>query len=78
MRILVMGAGAIGSNVGGRLTLAGYDVTLIDQWPAYVDAMKAQGLKLSGTAASTWHPCARSICTRRRASAIHSTQSSSP
>ena len=45
-----MGAGAIGANVGGRLTQAGYDVTLIDQWPQHVDAMKARGLRLSGTA----------------------------
>jgi len=40
-----MGAGAIGANVGGRLTQAGYDVTLIDQWPQHVDAMKARGLR---------------------------------
>jgi 2-dehydropantoate 2-reductase len=49
MRILVMGAGAIGGNVGAPLTRAGYDVTLIDQWPAHVDAMKANGLRVSGT-----------------------------
>ncbi|MCC6176708.1 MAG: 2-dehydropantoate 2-reductase [Chloroflexi bacterium] len=48
-RILVMGAGAIGSVVGGMLTKAGHDVTLLDQWPAHVDAMKANGLRLSGT-----------------------------
>lgn len=30
-----MGAGAIGGNVGAPLTRAGYDVTLIDQWPAH-------------------------------------------
>lgn len=49
MRIGVMGAGAIGSIVGGLLTKAGHDVTLIDQWPAHVEAMKAHGLRLSGT-----------------------------
>ncbi len=49
MRIGVMGAGAIGANVGGMLAKAGYDVTLIDQWPAHVDAMKTHGLRLSGT-----------------------------
>ena len=49
MRIAVMGAGAIGANVGGMLTRAGYDVTLLDQWPAHVEAMKAHGLRLSGT-----------------------------
>jgi 2-dehydropantoate 2-reductase len=50
MRILIMGAGAIGGNVGAPLTRDGYDVTLIDQWPAHVDAMKANGLRVSGTA----------------------------
>ena len=44
-----MGAGAIGSVVGGRLTEAGQDVTLIDQWPAHVEAMRERGLRLSGT-----------------------------
>src|ERR671935_1527248 len=48
-RIGIMGSGAIGSVVGGLLTQAGHDVTLIDQWPAHVDAMKARGLRLSGT-----------------------------
>ena len=49
MRIGIIGAGAIGSVVGGLLTKAGHDVTLIDQWPEHVEAMKARGLKLSGT-----------------------------
>ena len=48
-RIGIMGAGAIGSVVGGMLTKAGHDVTLIDQWPAHVEKMKADGLRLSGT-----------------------------
>jgi 2-dehydropantoate 2-reductase len=48
-RIGIMGAGAIGSVVGGMLTRAGHDVTLIDQWPAHVAAMQAHGLRLSGT-----------------------------
>jgi len=48
-RIAVLGAGAIGSVVGGMLTRAGHDVTLIDQWPEHVQAMKDKGLRLSGT-----------------------------
>ena len=48
-RIAVLGAGAIGSVVGGMLTRAGHDVTLIDQWPEHVEAMKTRGLRLSGT-----------------------------
>lgn len=50
MRILIMGAGAIGGNVGAPLAKAGYDVTLIDQWPEHVEAMKANGLRVSSTA----------------------------
>ena len=42
----VLGAGAIGSSVGADLTKAGYDVTVIDQWPAQVEAMKASGLHI--------------------------------
>ncbi|MBI4608698.1 MAG: 2-dehydropantoate 2-reductase [Candidatus Rokubacteria bacterium] len=49
MRIGITGAGAIGSVVGGMLTRAGHDVTLIDQWPEHVEAMKRSGLRLSGT-----------------------------
>jgi 2-dehydropantoate 2-reductase len=44
-----MGAGAIGSVVGGMIARGGVDVTLIDQWPAHVDAIKQHGLRLSGT-----------------------------
>jgi 2-dehydropantoate 2-reductase len=40
----VLGAGAIGSSTAADLTRAGLDVTIIDQWPAHVEAMKAGGL----------------------------------
>ena len=46
-RIGIIGAGAIGSVVGGFLTKAGRDVTLIDQWPEHIEAIKARGLRLS-------------------------------
>jgi 2-dehydropantoate 2-reductase len=49
MRIGIVGAGAIGCVVGGLLTKAGRDVTLIDQWPEHVETMRRQGLRLSGT-----------------------------
>jgi len=49
MRIAIIGAGAIGCVVGGMLTKAGRDVTLIDQWPEHVETIKRQGLRLSGT-----------------------------
>ena len=49
MRIGIIGAGAIGSVVGGLLTKAGHDVTLADQWPEHVEQMRKHGLRLSGT-----------------------------
>jgi 2-dehydropantoate 2-reductase len=48
-RIGIIGSGAIGCVVGGMLTKAGRDVTLVDQWPEHVEKMKNVGLKLSGT-----------------------------
>ena len=47
-RIGIIGAGAIGGVVGGMLTRAGYDVTLFDHWVEHIDAMKRNGLRLSG------------------------------
>jgi 2-dehydropantoate 2-reductase len=46
-RIAVLGTGANGSCVAADLTRAGHDVTLIDQWPAHVDAMRANGLHIA-------------------------------
>lgn len=45
-KIAVLGAGAIGSSIGADLTHAGLDVTIIDQWPAQVEAMRAGGLHI--------------------------------
>ncbi len=45
-RIAVLGAGAIGSMISADLTKAGLDITVIDQWPAQVKAMKANGLRI--------------------------------
>lgn len=47
-RIAVIGAGAVGGYVGGHLARTGQDVTLIDPWPAHVEAMRAHGLELEG------------------------------
>jgi 2-dehydropantoate 2-reductase len=43
-RIGIVGAGAIGCVVGGLLSEAGYDVTLVDQWPEHVEAIRKTGL----------------------------------
>jgi 2-dehydropantoate 2-reductase len=48
-RIGIIRAGAIGCVLGGLLTKAGRDVTLLDQWPEHVEAMKRHGLRLRGT-----------------------------
>jgi len=45
-KIVVLGAGAIGGSVGADLTQAGHDVILVDQWPAHIDAMKSDGLRV--------------------------------
>jgi 2-dehydropantoate 2-reductase len=44
--IVFMGAGAVGGYVGGMLSAAGEDIVLIDAWPAHIEAIRADGLKL--------------------------------
>ena len=46
MRVLIIGAGAIGSFVGGKLALAGHQVTLVGR-PAYAEAVRKRGLRLT-------------------------------
>jgi 2-dehydropantoate 2-reductase len=46
-RIAVVAPGGIGGPLGGLLTRAGHDVTLVDQWPAHVDAMRDRGLRIT-------------------------------
>jgi 2-dehydropantoate 2-reductase len=41
-RIAFMGTGAQGASIAADFTVAGLDVTLIDQWPAHVEAMRAR------------------------------------
>jgi 2-dehydropantoate 2-reductase len=45
-QIAVLGGGAIGSMITADLTRAGLDITVVDQWPAQVEAMKAGGLRV--------------------------------
>src|SRR5258708_4820293 len=47
-RIALVGAGAIGGYVGGYLARNGYDVTLIDPWPEHIEAIRRNGLELTG------------------------------
>jgi 2-dehydropantoate 2-reductase len=45
-RIAVVGTGASGASIGADLTRAGLDVTFIEQWPAHVEAMRANGIRI--------------------------------
>jgi len=45
MKVLVVGAGAVGSYFGGRLGLAGHDVTLIGR-KRHIEAVQANGLTI--------------------------------
>ncbi|HEX9684084.1 MAG TPA: 2-dehydropantoate 2-reductase [Acidimicrobiales bacterium] len=49
MRIVILGAGGLGSVVGGYLAHSGIDVTLIGR-PSQVDAIRARGLQIEGVA----------------------------
>lgn len=46
MRIVVVGAGAMGSLFGGLLAESGQDVVLVDVWQEHVDAIQRSGLEL--------------------------------
>jgi 2-dehydropantoate 2-reductase len=46
-KIAVLGTGANGSCIAADLTAAGLDVTMIDPWPAHVEAMRRDGLHIS-------------------------------
>lgn len=50
-RLVFVGAGAVGGYVGGHLARLGHDVTFIDAWPAHVEAIRAEGLALTGLTA---------------------------
>ena len=48
MKILFVGAGAIGSYLGAFLTRAGHDVTLVDPWAEQVDTIRQKGISVTG------------------------------
>jgi 2-dehydropantoate 2-reductase len=54
-RIVFVGVGALGGYVGGHLTRAGHDVTLIDPWPEHVEYMRKNGIQLSGKTPAERH-----------------------
>jgi 2-dehydropantoate 2-reductase len=62
-RIAIVGTGANGAAIAADLTQAGLDVTCIEQWPAHVEAMRADGILVTtpdGTQATpvrVFHVC---------------------
>lgn len=46
-KIAVLATGANGSCISADLTRAGLDVTMIDQWAAHIEAMRANGLTIA-------------------------------
>jgi 2-dehydropantoate 2-reductase len=48
MKIVFVGAGAIGSYLGAFLSRAGHELTLIDPWAEQVETVRRQGIAVSG------------------------------
>jgi 2-dehydropantoate 2-reductase len=46
-RIAIIGAGAVGGYAGAHMAQAGEDVIFVDMWPENVEAMRANGLRIS-------------------------------
>jgi 2-dehydropantoate 2-reductase len=46
LRIAMLGTGANGAGIGADLARAGLDVTFIDQWPANVEAIRKNGIRV--------------------------------
>ena len=46
-RVAIVGAGAVGGYIGGKLAQAGVDVRLIDGWVAHIDKIRRDGLSIS-------------------------------
>ena len=46
MHIIVVGAGPIGGNIGGRLAREGKDITFVDVDPEHVEAIRKNGLQV--------------------------------
>ena len=49
MKLAVVGAGAMGSILGGLLAHAGHEVWLTDPWTDHVEAIRRHGLRLLGS-----------------------------
>ncbi|MGE0714555.1 MAG: ketopantoate reductase family protein [Alphaproteobacteria bacterium] len=47
-RIAIVGAGAVGAYAGAHMARAGEDMVFLDAWPAHVEAMRANGIHVTG------------------------------
>ena len=47
-RIIFIGAGAVGTYLGGWLSHTGHDVVLVDMWDEQVETIKKNGLHVDG------------------------------
>ena len=47
-RIIFIGAGAVGSYIGGWLSHTGHDVTMVDMWDEQVETIRRNGLQVNG------------------------------
>ena len=62
-RVAVLGSGANGTSIGVDLARAGVDVTLIEQWPGHVEAIRATGARVAvGAEVQVAHPPALHLC----------------
>jgi 2-dehydropantoate 2-reductase len=48
-KMALVGAGAVGSVIGGYISKAGEDITLIDPWFQHVESIRRDGLLIDGT-----------------------------
>lgn len=63
MNICFVGAGALGSSLGGVLAASGSQVVLVDTWTEHVDTINRQGLRLrQGTTDQVVHIKAATDC----------------
>jgi 2-dehydropantoate 2-reductase len=59
VHVVIIGAGSLGSAIGGTLALAGHDVVLVTRNRAHVDAINRRGLRLDdGAVVHLAHPVA--------------------
>ncbi len=66
MRVIILGAGGLGSGFGARFAEQGADVTLVAR-PAHVDAINQNGLKISGVKGESSHTNITAVSTANEA-----------